>query len=135
MHNQIRLRLQAKQEAREAKQEARNAAKRRKLNNNTIAEPDPEQTDSSPPEESWTSSAPSKCERESLCVVSALLGATAAPTAGDAKRGPTTHTKPSDHADDFTRAFADYVALDTDLYAEAAALLDAHLAVFPQCRS
>lgn len=73
-------------------------------------------------------------QSESLCVLSSLLGATAAATSGDARKGPTTHTSAANHPADFVEAFSRYVAHDDVVYAEATSLLDAHLAVFPRCR-
>ena len=70
----------------------------------------------------------------SLCVLAGVLGASVVPTKGDQKKGPTTHTRKSGFAADFMDAFAGYLALDDGLYGEAAALLEAHLDVFPRCR-
>ena len=74
-------------------------------------------------------------QAESLCVLGALVGAPVAKVQGDKHRGPTTHTKSKDHPADFLAAFADYARLDAELYKEADALLEAHVAdAFPQCR-
>ena len=74
-------------------------------------------------------------QAESLCVLGALVGAPVAKVQGDKHRGPTTHTKSKDHPADFLAKFADYARLDAELYKEADALLEAHVAdAFPQCR-
>jgi len=56
-------------------------------------------------------------------------------TKGDAKKGPTTHTRKKGHSPDFLEAFASYLALDEQLYDEGAAMLEEHLGVFPRCRA
>ena len=73
-------------------------------------------------------------QRESLCVLSALLGVATPKASGDRLKGPTTHTK-GDVPEDFREAFAAYVAQDDQLYAEALELLDAHVEAFPRCKS
>ena len=73
-------------------------------------------------------------QRESLCVLSALLGVATPKASGDRLKGPTTHTK-GNVPEDFREAFAAYVAQDDQLYAEALELLDAHVEAFPQCKS
>ena len=73
-------------------------------------------------------------QRESLCVLSALLGVATPKASGDRLKGPTTHTK-GNVPEDFREAFAAYVAQDDQLYAEALELLDAHVEAFPRCKS
>ena len=73
-------------------------------------------------------------QRESLCVLSALLGVAMPKASGDRLKGPTTHTK-GNVPEDFREAFAAYVAQDDQLYAEALELLDAHVEAFPRCKS
>ena len=74
-------------------------------------------------------------QRESLCVLSALLGVAAPKASGDRLKGPTTHTRAASVPEDFRAAFAAYVAQDDQLYAEALELLDAHVEAFPRCKS
>ena len=73
-------------------------------------------------------------QRESLCVLSAVLGVATPKASGDRLKGPTTHTK-GNVPEDFREAFAAYVAQDDQLYAEALELLDAHVEAFPRCKS
>lgn len=74
-------------------------------------------------------------QKESLCVLSALLGVATPKAPGDKLRGPTTHTRAAGVPDDFRQAFASYTAQDDQLYAEALELLDAHVEAFPRCKS